>query len=150
MNKDVVYRNIAALGGLFLIANTLFFSHQDCIVHLSKIIDLIVVPIAVLMASFWYKKNIVLLGVLLYFISYSNQIVAEFDMFSNSILFVEYQKSLNTIGIIALLMIIIGGVDRLDSNKSWLFKRIERPELVLTLTAIISFISLLAIFYSTN
>jgi hypothetical protein len=102
------------------------------------------------MASFWYKKNIVLLGVLLYFISYSNQIVAEFDMFSNSILFVEYQKSLNTIGIIALLMIIIGGVDRLDSNKSWLFKRIERPELVLTLTAIISFISLLAIFYSTN
>ena len=150
MNKELIYRNTAMLGALFLLADVIFIGRQDSLLVLSKIIDLIILPITVISASFWYNKNLTLLGVSLYFISYANDLFIEFKIYSENNCLTQYQEVLDTLGIIALVIIIASGFDKLSEYNSWFTRQIKRAEMTITLTAIISIFLTSAIFILNN
>jgi hypothetical protein len=138
------------IGGLLLLINAIFISHQETLVILSKIIDLVIVPITVIMASFWYKKNIVIIGVALYFISYANEIFVEFDMFSKVNSLNQYHKIFQISGILGLVIVIAAGFERFNTVDNWFFNGLRRSEVTILFTAIVSFILISSLFILTN
>lgn len=150
MNKVIVYRNIAMVGGLLLLFNVLFISHQEALASFSKIIDLVVVPLTILIASFWYKKKMTIIGVALYFLSYAHELFVEFDLFSNTNTFNQYRKVFLALGALGLVLVIAAGFERFNNVNNWFFKILKLPEFTLIFTAIISFVFISLLFLLNN
>ena len=149
MSRETIYRNIALIGSLLLLANVLYFNSQKQFELFSSIIEIGIVPITIIIVGFWYKNNIVLIGIALYFISYATEVYPLiFGSDYNSIIY-EYRLLLGTIGPIGIVIVILAGSKLMKKNVvGWLFKQIKKPELIVLSLALITILTTGGIIYT--
>ena len=151
MDREVVYRNIALLGGLLLLANVFYFNRDPKFEFISNIIEFGAVPLTVVLASFMFKKNIVLIGIVLYFISYSSNITYHLFEVSYDNVIVQQERALRIIGAIGLGLVVLAGTDSLNKmGDNWLTKTIKKPELTVLVIASLTFLSATGLFLASD
>lgn len=139
MTKELIYRNTAVIGALFLLANALFLEHNSQYNILSNVIEFVIVPITIISASFWYKINLVLIGVMVYFISYTYEVFQFLDVSSAENLFYEYKRIIQVLSPLGILFVIISGFQKIkEYGKYWFAKEIGKPEYSVLLVAFLT------------
>lgn len=130
--KIVIYRNIAVLGAIALVLNTIFFSQVEKLNYISQVIDLIASPLTITSTALWLNKRIVIIALAIFLFGFTIELTAKYSELLDQFNTLSLSKFHTAFSVTGLLLALFALMSKKENG--WLMKRTEKTELYTALT----------------